>query len=211
MDLDLIKKKIKEKNIVAGFDEVGAGVLCGDLVVAGVIMDENNPVLGLMDSKKISEKKRAFLSGEIKEKCIAYSIIKISPKEIDKINIFQARMLAFKMAADELNNKVGLDYAIIDGNKIPQDMVCDADCVVKGDNLFECISAASIIAKHERDSDIIKLSKEDLYSVYGLENHKGYGTKKHMEMLNEYGFIEGFYRESYKPIKLLRELGKIRN
>jgi ribonuclease HII len=180
----------------AGVDEAGAGPLCGDLVVAAVILDPNKPILGLNDSKKLSEKKRDALYPEIIEKALDYSIIYISPEEIDKLNIFQARMEGFRRAVAGLKR---VEYAVFDGNKIPERMLVDCDCVVKGDAKVAAISAASILAKVSRDNQLVEQSK--LYPKYGLEKHKGYGTALHMQMLKEHGPIIGFHRYSYKPVK----------
>lgn len=201
-----IIKKSKTYNYVAGLDEVGAGVLCGDLVVAAVVLGKNHGIEGLTDSKKLSEKKRALLYQEIKEKALDYSIVKISPCEIDQINIYQARMLGFVRAVSLLKN---VDYAIIDGNKVPENYPVEADFLIKGDMHIECVSAASILAKHERDTDVINLSKKHPYNLFALERHKGYGTKVHNEMIAKHGVIKGFYRESYKPVKLAIEKGMI--
>lgn len=190
-----IKIKINETLYTAMVDECGAGPLCGDLVVAAVILDPNNPIVGLNDSKKLTEKKRELLYPQIIEKALDYCIIHISPKEIDKINIFQARMLGMKMAIEGLKR---VDYAVIDGNKIPQGLVVDADYVIKGDAKIEGIGAASILAKVTRDRQMEEQSK--IYPGYGFEKHKGYGTKVHMDALKELGPCE-IHRFSYAPVK----------
>lgn len=193
-DIDILKK-IKKFNYIAMLDEAGAGPLAGDLVVAAVILDFENPIDGLNDSKKLTEKKREFLFDQIIEKSLDYKIIHISPKEIDKINIFQARMKGFKLAIEGLKK---VDYALIDGNKTPQDTLIPTDYIIKGDSKLEGIAAASILAKVTRDRLIIEQSKK--YPEYEFEKHKGYGTKLHMEKLNEYGPCE-IHRFSYKPVK----------
>jgi ribonuclease HII len=192
---DEIKIKINETLYTAMVDECGAGPLCGDLVVAAVILDPNNPIVGLNDSKKLTEKKRELLYPQIIEKALDYCIIHISPKEIDKINIFQARMLGMKMAIEGLKR---VDYAVIDGNKIPQGLVVEADYVIKGDAKIEGIGAASILAKVTRDRQMEEQSK--IYPGYGFEKHKGYGTKVHMDALKELGPCE-IHRFSYAPVK----------
>jgi ribonuclease HII len=190
-----IKIKINETLYTAMVDECGAGPLCGDLVVAAVILDPNNPIVGLNDSKKLTEKKRELLYPQIIEKALDYCIIHISPKEIDKINIFQARMLGMKMAIEGLKR---VDYAVIDGNKIPQGLVVEADYVIKGDAKIEGIGAASILAKVTRDRQMEEQSK--IYPGYGFEKHKGYGTKVHMDALKELGPCE-IHRFSYAPVR----------
>lgn len=192
---DEIKTKIAETLYTAMVDECGAGPLCGDLVVAAVILDPDNPIVGLNDSKKLTEKKRELLYPQIIEKALDYCIVHISPKEIDKINIFQARMLGMKMAIEGLKR---VDYAVIDGNKIPQGLLVDADYVIKGDAKIEGIGAASILAKVTRDRQMDEQSK--IYPGYGFEKHKGYGTKVHMEALKKLGPCE-IHRFSYAPVK----------
>lgn len=190
-----IKLKIENTLYSAMVDECGAGPLCGDLVVAAVILDPKKPIIGLDDSKKLSEKKREELYPQIIEKALDYCIIHISPKTIDEINIFQARMLGMKMAIEGLKR---VDYAVIDGNKIPQGLIMDADYVIKGDSKVKGIGAASILAKVTRDRQMTEQSK--LYPGYGFEKHKGYGTKQHMEALLKLGPCE-IHRFSYAPVK----------
>lgn len=191
-----IKDKIIATLYSAGCDEAGAGPLCGDLVVAAVILDPENPISGLNDSKKLSEKKRDALYPEIIAKALDYCIVYITPEEIDTMNIFQARMEGFRRAVAGLKK---VDYAIIDGNKVPENMIVESDFLVKGDEKVAAISAASILAKVSRDLQLVEQS--ELYPQYGLEKHKGYGTKFHMEMLKEHGPIDGFHRKTYKGVK----------
>lgn len=192
---DAIFLKIKETLYTACVDECGAGPLCGDLVVAAVILDPNKPILGLDDSKKLTEKKRELLYPEIIEKAIDYCIVHITPKEIDEINILQARMLGMKKAIEGLKK---VDYAVIDGNRIPKGLMVDADFVIKGDSKVAGISAASILAKVTRDRQITEQSI--IYPGYGFEKHKGYGTKQHLEALDKLGPCE-IHRFTYEPVK----------
>lgn len=173
----------------------GAGCGASDLLVAAVILDPNNPIEGLNDSKKLTEKKRETLYPQIIEKALDYCIIHISPKEIDKINILEARMEGFRRAIAGLKK---VDYAIIDGNKIPTGMTIETDFLVEGDAKVACISAASILAKVTRDRLMMEQAK--LYPNYGFEKHKGYLTKDHLEALKQYGPCE-IHRMSYKPVK----------
>ncbi len=191
-----IREKIKNLTFYAGCDEAGAGCGASDLLVAAVILDPNNPIEGLNDSKKLTEKKREDLYPQIIEKALDYCIINVSPKEIDSINILQARMEGFRRAINGLKK---VDYAIIDGNKIPNNMNIETDYLIKGDEKLACISAASILAKVTRDRLMIEQSK--LYPVYNFEKHKGYLTKDHLEALKKYGPCE-IHRLSYKPVKL---------
>lgn len=124
-----------------------------------------------------------------------YCIVHISPKEVDSLNIFQARMEGFRRAIAGLKR---VDYAVIDGNKIPSGLTVDTDFLIKGDSLLQCISAASILAKVTRDRLMIEQSI--LYPEYGFEKHKGYLTKDHLEALIKHGPFE-IHRMSYKPIK----------
>lgn len=190
-----IKEYIKANIYSAGADEAGAGPGASDLVVAAVILDPNKPIAGLNDSKKLTEKKREALYPEIIEKALDYCIINISPQEIDKINILEARMEGFRRVIAGLRR---VDYAIIDGNKIPDELKVEADYLVEGDAKVACVSAASILAKVTRDRLMLEQAKQ--YPQYGFEKHKGYLTKVHLEALKKYGPCE-IHRMSYKPVK----------
>ena len=161
-------------NYVCGADEAGRGPLAGPVYAAAVILDPNNPIEGLNDSKKLSEKKREKLFDEIIEKSLSWSIASVDEKEIDEINILQAAMLAMKKAIESLDIKA--DYALIDGNKTP-DLSIDSEAVVKGDALCQSISAASILAKVARDRYMVNLDGK--YPMYNFKKHKGYPTKDH--------------------------------
>ncbi|NOH81196.1 ribonuclease HII [Vibrio sp. RE86] len=184
---------------VAGIDEVGRGPLVGDVVTAAVILDPNNPIEGLNDSKKLSEKKRLALLPEIKEKALAWSVGRCSPSEIDELNILQATMVAMQRAIAGL--KVQPDLALIDGNRCPE-LSMDSQAVVKGDLRVAEISAASIIAKVVRDQEMEELDK--VHPEFGFAKHKGYPTKAHFEAIEKHGVIEE-HRKSFKPVK--RALG----
>lgn len=180
-----------------------AGVLSGDLFVCGLVIkkEELAKISSLNDSKKLTEKKRAELFPQIIEKAVDYELVKISPQEVDELNIFQARMEGFKRAINILVKRTGAIYAVIDGNKKPEGTNIETDFLVKADAIIPCVSCASIIAKHSHTLYINELCKQDLYKKYGFESHKGYGTQLHLEKLKEYGPIEGFHRMSYKPVK----------
>ncbi|AEF04246.1 ribonuclease HII [Alteromonas sp. KS69] len=187
--------------LIAGVDEVGRGPLVGDVVTAAVILDPANPIVGLTDSKKLSEKKRIALAAEIKAKALYWHIGRATPEEIDTLNILHATMLAMKRAVEGL--AVTPDFVRVDGNRLP-DWPYAAEAVVKGDSLYAEISAASIIAKVERDNDMLAL--DELHPEYGFAGHKGYPTKAHFEALATHGVIDG-YRKSFKPVKaLLQEI-----
>lgn len=181
--------------LVAGVDEVGRGPLVGDVVTAAVILDPNNPIEGLNDSKKLSEKKRLALLPEIKEKALSWSVGRCSPAEIDELNILQATMVAMQRAIEGLT--IQPDLALIDGNRVPK-LPMDGVAVVKGDLRVAEISAASIIAKVVRDQEMEELDK--LHPEYGFAKHKGYPTKAHFEAIEKHGVIEQ-YRKSFKPVK----------
>jgi ribonuclease HII len=184
---------------IAGVDEVGRGPLVGDVVTAAVILDPENPIEGLMDSKKLSEKKRQILSVEIKEKAIAWSIGRATPEEIDTLNILHATMLAMQRAVQDLS--VTPDYVLVDGNRCPVFMSAngniDSQAVVKGDDRVAEISAASILAKVVRDDEMFAL--DELHPEYGFAKHKGYPTKAHLEKIVEHGVLD-CYRASFKPV-----------
>lgn len=181
--------------LIAGVDEVGRGPLVGDVVTAAVILDPNNPIEGLNDSKRLSEKKRLALLPEIKEKALAWAVGRCSPEEIDELNILQATMVAMQRAIAGL--KVQPDLVLIDGNRCPE-LPMDSQAVVKGDLRVAEISAASIIAKVVRDQEMEELDKQ--YPQFGFAKHKGYPTKAHFEAIEQHGVISE-HRKSFKPVK----------
>lgn len=183
---------------VAGVDEVGRGPLAGPVVAAAVILDPASPIEGLMDSKKLSEKRREVLAAEIKEKALSWAIARVDVDVIDQINILQASLRAMAISVSELGLQP--DYVMIDGNRIPAELSIKAEAVVKGDDRVACISAASIIAKVARDHEMIEM--ESLYPGYGLAKHKGYPTKAHIEALQLQGVTE-IHRRSFGPVKRL--------
>ncbi len=198
-----IKEKIENNELVIYLDECAAGVLCGDLFVCGLIIkkDDLSKLSGINDSKKLSEKKRAELFPKIISLAVDYEIIRMKPEEVDTLNVFQARMEGFKRAIDILSKRNKVQYAIIDGNKKPSNTTIETDFLVKADAILAGVSCASIVAKHSHTLYINELCKNELYKKYGLEKHKGYGTKIHMDNLKKYGPILGFHRFSYKPVK----------
>ena len=178
-------------------DEVGRGPLVGDVVTAAVILDPSNPIEGLNDSKKLSEKKRIVLAQEIREKALYWNIGRANPAEIDKLNILHATMLAMVRAVQGL--PVTPDFVRVDGNRLPA-WNYSSEAVVKGDSLHQEISAASIIAKVERDNDMLAL--HEAFPQYNFAGHKGYPTKAHFAALAEFGVLD-CYRKSFKPVKAL--------
>lgn len=185
--------------VFAGVDEVGRGPLVGDVVTAAVILNPNDPIEGLNDSKKLSEKKRLALFPEIQKRALAWSVGRCSPEEIDELNILHATMLAMKRAVEGLH--VQPDFVLIDGNRVP-DISMAAEAVVKGDLRVAEISAASIIAKVVRDKEMEDLDVQ--FPEYGFAKHKGYPTKVHFEAIEKHGVIAQ-HRKSFKPVK--RALG----
>ncbi len=186
--------------VVAGVDEVGRGPLAGDVVAAAVILGENHGILGLNDSKKISEKKRLSLKEEIQEKAVAWCIARASVEEIDRLNILHASLLAMKRAVEGLS--VQPEHVLVDGNKLPH-WDYSSEAVIQGDSRVQEISAASILAKVTRDAEMVALEEE--YPGFGFAKHKGYPTKVHMEALEKFGPTK-IHRTSYAPVKKFLEI-----
>ena len=181
---------------IAGVDEAGRGPLVGSVVAAAVILDPDNPIQGLNDSKKLSEKKRESLFVEIQEKALAWAIAEASHAEIDEMNILQASLLAMRRAVEGLN--ISPEHVLVDGNKIPQELAMSCDAVIGGDSIHAEISAASILAKVTRDREMVILDQQ--YPQFGFAKHKGYPTKAHFEAIAVHGVIEQ-HRRSYAPVK----------
>lgn len=182
-------------NLIAGVDEVGRGPLVGAVVTAAVILDPNNPITGLADSKKLTEKKREKLFDEIQQKALCWCIGRAEPDEIDNINILHATMLAMQRAVAGLS--IVPEYVLIDGNRCPK-LPMPSQAVIKGDSLVQEISAASILAKVIRDREMVELDKT--FPEYGFAKHKGYPTAYHLEKLAQYGATE-FHRKSFAPVR----------
>lgn len=182
-DLLTYEKELFEKGYkkVVGIDEAGRGPLAGPLCVGGAIMDIGTVIEGVNDSKKLSEKKREFLYGEITEKAIGWKVELVSPEIIDKINILNATKAAMKKVVSEILPTP--DFALIDA--VDTDFSVYYMPIIKGDAKSYSIAAASILAKVTRDR--IMREYAELYPEYGFEDHKGYGTKHHIEMLKKYG------------------------
>ncbi|MBI3188569.1 MAG: ribonuclease HII [Gammaproteobacteria bacterium] len=183
--------------LIAGVDEAGRGPLVGAVVAAAVILDPARPVSGLRDSKKLSEKQRERLFPEITEKALAWAIASASAVEIDQINILQASLLAMQRAVEAL--ALSPDIALVDGNRCPK-LACRVEAIVKGDSKVEAISAASILAKVERDRQMVVL--HELYPQYGFNQHKGYPTAAHMALLKQFGPCAE-HRRSFGPVREL--------
>lgn len=180
---------------IAGVDEVGRGPLVGAVVTAAVILDPNKPIAGLMDSKKLSEKKRLLLAEQIKQNALAWSLGRAEAEEIDQLNILQASMLAMQRAVENL--AILPDFVLVDGNRLPK-WSYPSQAVVKGDSLVAEISAASILAKVARDQEMLLLDQQ--YPQYGFAKHKGYPTKLHLEKLAQFGPLP-IHRKSFAPVR----------
>jgi len=198
--MELFVSSVYFGDLLAGADEAGRGPLAGDVVAAAVILDPNKPIAGLADSKKLTEKKREALFVEIQEKALAYAVASASIEEIDQLNILHASMLAMSRAVNQLS--VRAEHVLIDGNRVPKDLPCPAEAVVKGDARHAAISAASILAKVTRDREIVKMAAQ--YPQYGFEKHKGYPTAQHLAALELYG-ITPIHRRTFGPVKKFLE------
>jgi ribonuclease HII len=160
-----------------------------------VILDPNNPIAGLADSKALSEKKRERLFDEIKEKALAWAIGRCEVEEIDALNILQATMTAMQRAVAGLSPPP--EHALIDGNRCPK-LPCSCEFVIKGDSKVAAISAASILAKVTRDREMVELDCQ--YPGYGLAGHKGYPTKSHIAALQQLG-VTPIHRRTFGPVR----------
>lgn len=188
-------------NFIAGVDEVGRGPLNGPVVSACVVLPKGYHKDGIMDSKKLSEKKRNELFDVIKRDALGIGVGIVYADEIDELNIYEATKKSMKLAINNCNSKI--EHVLIDAMKLDLDVASTS--IIKGDAKSISIAAASIIAKVTRDTMMYELDKK--YPMYGYKNHKGYPTKKHIEAINKYGLIEG-YRKTYGPVKDYLEKNK---
>ena len=171
---------------VCGCDEAGAGPLAGPVYAAAVILPLGEDIPGLDDSKKLTEKKREALFPVIQEKALAWSVAWVDAEEIDATDILSARMRAMQLAIDGLTRKA--DFALIDGNRDrgrTSVITTPHRCLVKGDSLSASIAAASVLAKVSRDRYMVEMAEK--YPEYRFDQHKGYGTKLHYELLAQHG------------------------
>ena len=188
---------------VCGVDEAGRGPLVGAVVAGAVVLDPNNPIEGLKDSKKLTAARREYLYEQIIEKAKAWGVGEASPLEIDQINILQATMLAMRRAIEDLANRLGAwpDKALIDGNRCPE-LPIAAEAIVKGDAKEPAISAASIVAKVTRDRQMMSLHER--HPEYGFAQHMGYPTEAHFAALKQYGACDQ-HRRSFSPVRKVLE------
>lgn len=184
-------------NFIAGCDEAGRGPLCGPVVCAAVILPKNYHNEEINDSKKLTEKVREKLFIEIKEHALSYAICIVSPQEIDEINIYEASRIGMVRALKDL--KIQPDYILTDAMPLYDFFEIPKEALVHGDAKAQSIAAASILAKVTRDHIMQELDKK--YPNYHFAKHKGYPTKEHLALLDEYGPIKEIYRFTYGPVK----------
>jgi ribonuclease HII len=182
--------------IICGVDEAGRGPLAGPVYAAAVILNENYPIAGLADSKKLSEKRRDQLAIEIKSHALAWAIAEASVEEIDAINILQASLLAMRRAVEAL--AIRPQKVLVDGLYCPETGL-PGRAIVKGDSSVPEISAASILAKTARDAAMLALHQS--YPQYGFNQHKGYPTAAHIEALKLHG-VSSVHRKSFRPVRV---------
>jgi ribonuclease HII len=183
-----------EAGLVAGVDEAGRGPLAGPVVAAAVILDDLQPIKGLADSKLLTPRRREKLFDEIRAKALCCSIAQASVEEIEELNILQATLLAMRRAVDGLRLKPNL--VLVDGNRLPL-LAMRSEAIVKGDALVAAISAASILAKVQRDRWCVELDLQ--YPQYGFARHKGYGTTEHLAALRLHGACPQ-HRKTFRPV-----------
>ena len=183
--------------LICGVDEAGRGPLAGPVSAAAVILDPANPIDGLADSKKLSEKQRDLLAPIIRERALAWAVAYAEVDEIDQLNILQATLLAMKRAVQALH--IQPQQVLVDGLYCPQTGI-PSQAIVKGDSKVAAISAASILAKTARDELMLKL--HDQYPQYGFDGHKGYPTAAHLAALREHG-VSDVHRRSFRPVREL--------
>ena len=184
-----------EKHLIAGVDEVGRGPLAGPVIAAAVILNEACPIIGLADSKKLTQKRREALAIQIHQQALAFALGRAEVEEIDQINILQASLLAMKRAIEQL--PIAPHHVLVDGKYCPQtDYTMEA--IIQGDKTVPAISAASIIAKVARDQEMCEM--DSLYPDYGFAAHKGYPTKAHRQALQQHGTTP-IHRRSFAPVR----------
>ena len=181
--------------LIAGVDEAGRGPLAGPVVAAAVILNPEYPIIGLKDSKLLSETRRQQLESQIKSQALCYCVASASVAEIDDLNILQATMLAMQRAVQGLS--VTPAQVLVDGNRLPE-LTISAQAIVQGDKLIEAISAASILAKVARDELMVSYHRQ--HPAFSFHIHKGYGTKQHLAELAQFGSLN-IHRQSFKPVK----------
>lgn len=188
----------------AGVDEAGRGLLVGSVFAAAVVLPNEYDLPGLTDSKKLSERRRDELAVLIKQQALAWCVAAASVEEIDRLNILHATMLAMRRAVHGLERLP--EKVWIDGNRVPPDLGCEAEAVIKGDSKIIQISAASVLAKTARDAEMYALAER--YPQYGFERHKGYGTAEHLAALQRHGALPE-HRRSFAPVREILAQGRL--
>ena len=188
----------------AGVDEAGRGPLVGSVFAAAVVLPEEYDLPGLTDSKKLSERRRDELAVLIKQQALAWCVAAASVEEIDRLNILHATMLAMRRTVHGLERLP--EKVWIDGNRVPPDLGCEAEAVIKGDSKVIQISAASVLAKTARDAEMYALAEH--YPQYGFERHKGYGTAEHLAALQRHGALPE-HRRSFAPVREILAQGRL--
>lgn len=188
----------------AGVDEAGRGPLVGSVFAAAVVLPDEYDLPGLTDSKKLSERRRDELAVLIKQQALAWCVAAASVEEIDRLNILHATMLAMRRAVHGLGRLP--EKAWIDGNRVPPDLGCEAEAVIKGDSKIIQISAASVLAKTARDAEMYALAER--YPQYGFKRHKGYGTAEHLAALQRHGALPE-HRRSFAPVRAILAQGRL--
>ena len=183
--------------IICGVDEAGRGPLAGPVFAAAVVLNLRRSIPGIDDSKKLAPSVRLKLAAKIKARAIAWHVASASVEEIDRLNILQASLLAMRRAVEGLS--IAPEQVLVDGLYCPE-LAYPTCAVVHGDAEIEAIAAASIIAKTERDAEMLRL--HEIYPQYGLDRHKGYGTRAHFEALQRHGICE-IHRRSFEPVRKL--------
>jgi len=186
---------------ICGVDEAGRGPLAGPVYAAVVILHPDRTINGLADSKALTAQQREWLSEDIRTNALAWAVAFASVEEIDRLNILQASLLAMRRAVAALS--VQPSKALVDGNRDPQ-LGCPTETIVKGDAIVPVISAASILAKVARDTEMLRLHA--LYPAYGLDRHKGYPTAQHLAAIRQHGVCE-IHRRSFAPVRRVLEQG----
>ena len=187
-----LKRYFQKGIIEAGCDEAGRGCLAGPVFAAAVILDERNPIVGLDDSKKLTDKKREVLRKEIEEKSLSFGVAMLTNQEIDQHNILRASFMAMHRAIEKLSGEPEL--LLIDGNRFIPFKKIQHECIVKGDAKYQSIAAASILAKTNRDDFMRNLHQQ--YPYYGWDHNMGYPTVAHRDGIKQHG-ITPFHRLSF--------------
>ena len=188
--------------LIAGIDEAGRGPLAGPVVCAAVILPDDDGLIGLGDSKKLSAATRDRLYDDIRSVALCHAVVSIDPGTIDRMNILQATMHGMALALSQLRPRPEL--ALIDGNRVPEELPCAARAIISGDASERSIMAASVLAKVSRDRTMMALHGE--YPQYGFDGHKGYPTPAHLKALAMFG-ASPQHRRTYAPVRRVLALG----